>query len=156
MHELVFYYNYPETPTAFQILQELIHQHQLHSVTPILDEFLIDAYVLIDKPDSRNIAIDFDNTITEDPDFYKELITLYRHDGWNPVICTLREDTPDDREEMARKLPDNDISLYFTNGESKQAFMQQKGLDVCLWIDDYFPSISECDSQFFMRNGIAL
>lgn len=156
MHELVFYYNYPVKPAAYELLEGLIEQHQLHSVTDILDEFRIDAYVLIDKPDSRNIAIDFDNTITEDLDFYKALITLYRHAGWNPVISTLREDTSDDREEMARKLPDNNITLYFTNGESKQTYMQRKGVDVCLWIDDYFPSISECDSQFFMRNGIAL
>lgn len=156
MHELVFYYNYPEKLNAFQILQESIHQHQLHSVTHILDEFLIDAYILVDKPDSRNIAIDFDNTITEDPDFYKELITQYRHGGWNPIICTLREDTEDDREEMARKLPDNDITIYFTNGTLKQTFMQNKGVNVCLWIDDYFPSISDCNSPFFMRNGIAL
>lgn len=44
------------------------------------NEFVVDYYVLADSPTSSH-AIDFDNTITADVDFYLDLIDAYRVAG---------------------------------------------------------------------------
>ena len=91
MTGLVFYY-YEKSPNpAFDILHSAIQLSERHKLTEYFDEFLVDAYVLSDDKSSRTIAMDFDNTITADVDFYLNLIDAYRAADWNPVICTLRD-----------------------------------------------------------------
>lgn len=153
MSGLVFYHR-PNTHPAFTVLQSVIRMNGEHRVIHEFNEFLIDAYVLADSLTSRVIALDFDNTITADVDFYIDLIDTYRKHGWEPVVCTLRDDLGDNLTEIHEKLHDSGIRVYTTDGKRKRAFMLHEGISVGLWIDDYFPGISQCGTSFLLNNGI--
>ena len=155
MSGLVFYYHRPEQPhPAFIILNSAIQMNGEHRLTHEFNEFMVDAYVLADSPTSRIVAIDFDNTITADVDFYLDLIDAYRVAGWEPVVCTLRDDMDENLEEIHAKLHDSGIRIYTTDGKKKRAYMLHEGISVGLWIDDYFPGITLCGGSFLLKNGI--
>ena len=153
MSGLVFYHRHNNHP-AFSVLQSAIRENGEHRIIREFNEFLIDAYVLADSLTSRVIAIDFDNTITADTDFYIDLINTYRQQNWEPVVCTLRDDLGDNLNEIHEKLHDSGIRVYTTDGKRKRAFMLHEGISVGLWIDDYFPGISQCGTSFLLNNGI--
>jgi hypothetical protein len=136
------------------VLKAAIQLNGEHTIISEFDEFKIDAYVLADSFTSRVVAIDFDNTITADIDFYLDLIDSYRGHGWEPIICTLRDDMGDNLEEIHDKLHDSGIRVYTTDGKKKRAFMLHEGISVGLWIDDYFPGISQFGTPFLLNNGI--
>lgn len=154
MSGLVFYHRNQRDHPAFEILKAAIKINGEHEITREFNEFRVDAYVLADSMTSRVIAIDFDNTITADIDFYLDLIDSYRGHGWEPIICTLRDDMKDNLDEIHDKLHDAGIRVYTTDGKRKRAFMLHQGISVGLWIDDYFPGISQCGTSFLLNNGI--
>ncbi|CAA6811983.1 MAG: Unknown protein [uncultured Thiotrichaceae bacterium] len=154
MTGLVFYYHGKSPNQAFDVLHSAIQLSERHSLTEYYDEFLVDAYVLADDKSSRTVAIDFDNTITADVDFYLNLIDAYRSDGWNPVVCTLRDRTESDIEEMKALLYDVPIDIYTSGGNPKQKYMLAQGICVNLWIDDFFPGICPEACQLLSNNGI--
>lgn len=156
MTGLVFYYRNKSPNQAFDILHNAIQLNEQHRLTEHYDEFLVDAYVLADDESSRIIAIDFDNTITADVDFYLNLIDAYRSAGWNPVICTLRDRSECDIEEMKALLYDVPIEIYTSGGNPKQEYMLAQGICVNLWIDDFFPGICPEGCQLLLNNGIDL
>ncbi|SEA76868.1 Formylglycine-generating enzyme, required for sulfatase activity, contains SUMF1/FGE domain [Thiothrix caldifontis] len=151
---LVFYYNNKLPCAAFNILKSAIEINGEHELTSDFDEFRIDAYILADSPTSRIVVMDFDNTITTDMDFYLDLIDAYRSHDWEPVVCTLRGDNNENLLEIHEKLHDTGIRVYATNGRKKRVFMLHEGISVGLWIDDYFPSISQLGTNFLIKNGI--
>ena len=154
MSGLVFYYHNPEQAhPAFTVLKSAIQMNGEHRLTYEFNEFVVDAYVLADSPTSRIIAIDFDNTITADVDFYLDLIDAYRVAGWEPVVCTLRDDMDENLEEIHAKLHDSGIRIYTTDGKKKRAYMLHEGISVGLWIDDYFPAITLCGGSILLTNG---
>ena len=131
MSGLVFYYHNPEQAhPAFTVLKSAIQMNGEHRLTYEFNEFVVDAYVLADSPTSRIIAIDFDNTITADVDFYLDLIDAYRVAGWEPVVCTLRDDMDENLEEIHAKLHDSVIRIYTTDGKKKRAYMLHEGISV--------------------------
>lgn len=154
MSDLIFYYHSKLPCAAFNVLETAIKEHGEHEITSTFDEFRVDQYVLADSTTSRIVAIDFDNTITADPEFYMSLITLYRERDWEPVICTLRDNMDDNLLEIREKLQDGGIRVYTTDGRKKRAFMLHQGISVGLWIDDYFPGIIQFGSPLLRRNGI--
>lgn len=154
MTELVFYYQNKLPCAAFNVLEKFIKEHGYHEITSTFDEFRVDQYVLADSPTSRIVAIDFDNTITADVDFYQGLIEAYRQCGWEPVVCTLRANEEPSLGEIREKLSGTDIRIYATDGKKKRAFMLYQGISVGLWIDDYFPAIIQFGTNLLLRNGI--
>lgn len=154
MSGLVFYHRSRMPHPAFGVLNAAIRLNGEHRVIQEFNEFLVDAYVLADSMTSRVIAVDFDNTITADVDFYLDLIDSYRAHDWEPVICTLRDGMDENLEEIHEKLHDANIRVYTTDGKRKRAYMLHQGISVGLWIDDYFPGISQCGTSFLLNNGI--
>lgn len=154
MADLIFYYHNKLPCAAFKVLETAIKEHGEHELISTFDEFRIDQYVLADSPTSRIIAIDFDNTITADVDFYLGLIEAYRSRDWEPVICTLRADEDENLLEIHDKLHHVGIRVYTTDGKKKRAFMLHQGISVGLWIDDYFPGIIQFGTSLLLRNGI--
>jgi hypothetical protein len=154
MTGLVFYYKNKLPCAAFNVLESVIKQEGEHTLISEFNEFLIDAYVLADSPTSRIVALDFDNTITADPEFYLNLINVYRQRDWEPVVCTLRDDMDDNLQEIHDRLSDAKIRIYTTDGKKKRAYMLHEGISVGLWIDDYFPAITQCGTSLLLRNGI--
>lgn len=156
MTELVFYYRNKSPNPAFGVLHNAIRINEKHKLTEFFDEFLVDAYVLTDDEVSRTIAIDFDNTITADVDFYLDLIDAYRSADWNPVICTLRDKTESDIAEMKGLLYDVPIEIYTCGGRPKRDYLLAQGISINLWIDDFFPGICAYGSELLINNGIGL
>ncbi|SEA87335.1 hypothetical protein SAMN05660964_02693 [Thiothrix caldifontis] len=154
MSDLVFYYHNRLPCTAFAILEAAIKEHGEHEIISTFDEFRVDQYVLADSSTSRIIAIDFDNTITADPDFYLSLIQRYRESSWEPIVCTLRDDMDDNLLEIRERLQGDGMRIYTTDGRKKRAFMLHQGISVGLWIDDYFPAITQFGTPLLIRNGI--
>ncbi|MDQ5770936.1 hypothetical protein [Thiothrix subterranea] len=154
MSDLVFYYHNRLPCAAFTVLETAIKEHGEHELISTFDEFRVDQYVLADSATSRIIAIDFDNTITADPDFYLALIKRYRESGWEPIVCTLRDDMDDNLLEIRERLQGDGMRIYTTDGRKKRAFMLHQGISVGLWIDDYFPAIIPFGSPLLIRNGI--
>ena len=154
MSNLVFYYSHSGICPAFPVLNEAIQCYSKHRVDSEFDEFKIDIYILADSPSSRRVAIDFDCTITADPEFFRTLIAIYRTQGWEPIVCTLRCDDEDDITEIRETLNDPTIPIYTTDGQLKRAYLYEQGIDVGLWIDDYFPGIAHPRAWILQINGI--
>ena len=154
MNGLVFYHRNQLKHPALSVLQAAIQVNGEHRITTQFNEFLVDVYVLADSLTSRVIAIDFDNTITADLDFFLYFIDSYRAHNWEPVVCTLRDAMDDNLEEIQDKLHDTGIRIYTTDGKRKRAYMLHEGISVGLWIDDYFPGISQCGTAFLLNNGV--
>jgi len=154
MSGLVFYHRPHNPHPAFEVLKGAIEINGEHRIHREFNEFIVDQYVMADSLTSRVIAIDFDNTITADVDFYLDLIDAYRAHNWEPIICTLRDDLHGNLEEIHDKVHDAGIKVYTTDGKRKRAFMLHEGISVGLWIDDYFPGISQCGTPFLLNNGI--
>lgn len=154
MTGLVFYYHDKSPNPAFDVLYDAINLSEKHRLTEHFDEFLVDAYVLVDDKASRTIALDFDNTITADVDFYLDLIDAYRAADWNPVICTLRDKTESNIAEMKSLLYDVPIEIYTCGGHPKREHLLSQGIRINLWVDDFFPSICPCDCRLLSSNGI--
>lgn len=154
MSKLVFYYRHAGICPAMKTLSQTLQQQAKHSLTEEFDEFHVDIYVLADSPTSKRIAFDFDCTITADPQFFKALITTYRQQGWEPFVCTLRCDDEDDITEIRETLNDDSIPIYTTDGQLKRAYLYEQGIDVALWIDDYFPGIAHPGAWILQINGI--
>ncbi len=148
------YYHHKKSHFAFEILDSVQTAYSECSIRKKFDEFQCDVYVLFDDPHSNIIAIDWDNTFTAQPEFYSSLIHAYLQAGFEPIICTLRGQDHDDINDIYKTLATNKIRVFPTDGQLKRHYMQQKGISVNLWIDDFFPCIASCDSDFIISNGI--
>lgn len=81
------------------------------------------------------IALDYDDTYTADPEFWKTVIlaaTRHKH----IIICvTARYKTIQNQQELKLALPD-DVDIYFSGDEPKMDYMRRNNIVVDVWIDD--------------------
>jgi hypothetical protein len=84
------------------------------------------------------IAIDFDDTLTEDPELFRVFISLAKKHGHSVVCVTARRDTAENREWIDSWMKDHGIDIYvhYTSLGSKVDHMERIGLKVDIWIDD--------------------
>lgn len=76
------------------------------------------------------IALDYDGTYTEDPVLWNKFIDLLQLRDHEVMIVTFRgDDTPIDHE-----VP---IPVYYTAARPKREFMNDIGITIDVWIDDY-------------------
>lgn len=75
------------------------------------------------------ISVDYDDTYTEDPEMFEQIMELMKKRGHIPVIVTARN---------KEKHPiSSRFEVFYTNGENKAQFMRNVGLEVDIWIDDW-------------------
>jgi len=110
--------------------------------------------MLIDKQKSNYIAIDWDNTISADQDFFIALIKKYKAAGYIPFVCTLRAPDRENIKEIRTVLEEANIAIYLTNGKPKRKYMKSLGIKVHLWIDDFYPGICGDSCKILARNNI--
>lgn len=83
-----------------------------------------------------NIAVDYDETYTADPDLWYVFMSHARERGHNVFICTYR----DDRFDVDNTLSFLDragFEIIYTRGVAKKWWCQQFGPgEVDIWIDD--------------------
>jgi len=149
------YYKNDKQQKSFQVLESLVSTRSNFTISPVFNEFKCDVYVLFDNPQSNIIAIDWDNTFTVHPKFYNKLIYAYLEAGFKPIICTLRGSDAEDVHEICELMDAGDVEICPTSGEHKRSYIKQKkGMNINLWIDDFFPGIADCDCDLMLKNGI--
>jgi hypothetical protein len=85
------------------------------------------------------IVIDFDDTLTAMPAFWREIITLAKTKYDQRVICmTQRTQDESNITEVDEWMADNQISLpvYYTNGMSKTLELERLGIEKYILCDD--------------------
>lgn len=152
--KLTFFYQGKTVVKAFEFIKDkiLIEEHEL---VDFYNEFLIDIYVLLDKSNSKFIAIDWDNTISADKDFFLMLIIKLKEAGYTPFVCTLRAPDSDNIKEIKGLLEETNIAIYLTDGKPKRKYMKKLGIKVHLWIDDFYPGICGDSCNLLARNKIS-
>ena len=80
-----------------------------------------------------NIALDFDDTYTRDPEFWNKFIDDAKDRGHDIRIVTFRKSTMTDPAltRLSEKIP-----VIFTEYMQKRAFCNYLGWIVDVWIDD--------------------
>lgn len=80
-----------------------------------------------------NIGLDYDGTITADPNGWMEFIRLFQSRGHNVYIVTMRSpNTPIDPA-FANAVHGE---VYYTDMKAKRPFMENQGIFINVWIDD--------------------
>lgn len=82
------------------------------------------------------LAIDFDETWTQDPEAWEETVIFFKRRGHTVILVTNRPDHPlfrEDVEVMAGPYVD---ALVFAGQHPKEKAAKQRGYDVDVWIDD--------------------
>jgi hypothetical protein len=90
-----------------------------------------------EEPVRLTIALDYDDCYTADPWLWDTFIASARSAGHSVICVTCRHDDPGD---SLRKLP---IPVYYTEMAPKRWHMEQLGIDVDIWIDDYPECVRE-------------
>lgn len=79
------------------------------------------------------IALDYDDTYTKDPALWLEYIDSALSRGHTVFLVTMR--SPIERDKLDPILLEK-IPAEFTNSHAKRPFMEAKGINVDVWIDD--------------------
>lgn len=151
--QLTFYYNGDQDIPIYKTIETSL-QEEGHYLVDYYNEFLIDVYLLLDEPKSNYIAIDWDNTISADQDFFIELILKLKKAGYIPFVCTLRAPDKENIKEIRDILNDVTIAIYLTDGKPKRKYMKSLGIKVHLWIDDFYPGICRESNNLLSCNNI--
>jgi hypothetical protein len=76
------------------------------------------------------IALDYDGTYTADPGLWDHFIDVARSRNHEVHIVTMR--TACEPVRVSRQVD----RIHYTDRKAKRQFMQARGLDVGIWIDD--------------------
>ena len=85
------------------------------------------------------ISLDYDDTFTADPIFWREVVKLGAKHGHKFICCSARYNDVGNRNELERNLPD--IPIVLCGHKSKWHVSRERGFNVDVWIDDTPDSI---------------
>jgi hypothetical protein len=94
-----------------------------------------------------NIALDYDDTFTASPEFWKEVILLARKYGHKTRIVTMRHPILDQIPEQDELRWNYECLVEYTDGKAKRPVMLRDGFPVDIWIDDR-PKTVDNDSEY--------
>ena len=151
--QITFFYSCDPELEIFKLIGESIVDEE-HFLIKFYNEFIVDIYMLLDRPKSKYIAIDWDNTISADKDFFLKLIKKLQKAGYTPFVCTLRAPDKENIKEIKDVLEETNIAIYLTDGKPKRKYMKELGVKVHLWIDDFYPGICGEACKMLARNNI--
>jgi hypothetical protein len=81
------------------------------------------------------IALDYDDTYTEDPAFWAAVVDVSRKFGHRFICVTARRKTFDNMKELRETLP-HGVEAHFSYDEPKADYAKRHGIAVDIWIDD--------------------
>lgn len=82
----------------------------------------------------KTIAFDFDQTISDHPTLFLNIMETFEKAGFHVVVVTYR--MPHAYPEDLDFLVEKGYAVYFTGHKAKHKFMSDKGIIVDLWVDD--------------------
>ena len=82
-----------------------------------------------------NIAIDFDDTYTADPELWDGFIKLCKSRGHSCFIVTMRSDNKNNRDRVNSTLI-NSIPVVYCGGRWKKNIVESHEIKIDIWIDD--------------------
>jgi len=151
--KLTFFYCGNPDAEVYKLIKTNLAEQE-HDLVDFYDEFLIDIYLLLDKTKSKYIAIDWDNTISADQAYFLQLIKKLQQAGYTPFVCSLRAPDKENIQLIRKVLKLSNIAIYLTDGKPKRKYMRKLGVKVHLWIDDFYPGISDESCKIFAKNNI--
>jgi len=80
------------------------------------------------------LALDYDETYTEDPEFWDLVIALAVTRGHSVICATMRHEH--EGEEIVSSLGHKVERIIFTGRKAKHQFVQEAGYYPSVWIDD--------------------
>lgn len=83
-----------------------------------------------------NIALDYDNTFTRDPDFWLNFVLLCKNRGHKIYCVTARsqQQAAEVFQELGQYIGED--CCFFTNMRAKRSYMFKQGISIDVWIDD--------------------
>lgn len=94
----------------------------------------VDPWARLELHEPKVVAIDFDETISDNPSAWLMVMKTLEMCGYHVVVCTWRY--PHTHPEDLQFLVDKGYVIFYTGLRCKQEFMKEKGIDVAIWIDD--------------------
>ena len=81
------------------------------------------------------IAIDYDDTFTADPQLWRHVIGCIESSGHRVVCVSARLNSRGNQRELGAALPSS-VEIFLSYDKPKRQYMQSKGVEVDIWIDD--------------------
>lgn len=85
--------------------------------------------------DTRILSLDYDDTITRDPIFFKFLSECLLSEGWSVIVTSYREELGYNRT-LIRKILQLDVPVYLTGWTSKIQYLSTLGIHPEIFVDD--------------------
>jgi acid phosphatase class B len=81
-----------------------------------------------------NLALDYDDTYTRDPEAWNDFISLMQQRGHNVYCVTMRASA---EGRAVKEALDNKVDgIFFTARRAKRDFMNARGIQIDVWVDD--------------------
>ena len=112
------------------------HEFEISQAVRTLDPWARTAFL---DEDPKVIAVDFDETISDNEAGWTLVLSLLEKIGYHVVICTMRK--PTEYPEDLKFLVDKGYAVFYTSRQAKQEYMAAQGIKVAIWIDDNVSSI---------------
>ena len=81
-----------------------------------------------------NVALDWDDTYTRDPQMWNDIIGVMQQNGHNVYCVTVR--APAEGRAVKEALESRVDGIFFTARRAKRDFMNSRGINIDVWIDD--------------------
>lgn len=94
----------------------------------------LDPWARLELAEPKVVAVDFDETISDNPAAWLLVMSTLEKAGYHVVVCTWRfsHTHPEDLQ----FLVDKGYAIFYTGLRAKRPFMEALGIYVSIWIDD--------------------
>lgn len=107
------------------------HPFEISQAVRALDPWARTAFL---NEDPKVIAVDFDETISDNEAGWLLVLSLLEKIGYRVVICTYRK--PNHHPEDLQFLVDKGYAVFYTAHQAKKEYMAAQGINVAIWVDD--------------------
>ena len=96
-----------------------------------------------------NIGLDFDGTVTEDPDLWMQFVKMMRAGGHSVYIVTMRYPSEINSDPEIMKFTGVVNDIIGTSRQAKQPHCEKLGITINIWIDDNPRAMNESAEQIW-------
>lgn len=118
----------------FEQVSTLKEVNVTYSADTIPHHKFVDPWARLELHEPKVVAIDFDETISDNPSAWLMVMKTLEMCGYHVVVCTWRY--PHTHPEDLQFLVDKGYSIFYTGLRAKRPFMEALGIYVNIWIDD--------------------